>query len=232
MTQADAREPLSQPVTIPAEAYVSPDYARAEQGRLWRKTWLAAARLEDIPDIGNYVTFDIGDDSVILVRKDADTIAAYHNACPHRGRRLIDTPPGARNARGTKTNMICGFHGWTFNLAGQCTYVPHRDNWQGTLTDERTALGPVRVDTWGARRRSGSTCAARSTFPPRRCARPRNCSTIRISTRSVFLKRSRRTMARCAFPVCRHGFRAPPAMSPVPPRRAASIPGRCWTNMD
>ena len=47
-----------------------------------------------------------------------ETLRAYHNVCPHRGRRLIDIPAGARNARGTKANFICGFHGWTFDLQG------------------------------------------------------------------------------------------------------------------
>ena len=142
-------EELSIPVTIGPEAYISDDYARAERDRLWRKVWLQAGRLEDITEVGNYITYDIGDDSVIIVRTGANEIKAYHNVCPHRGRRLIDTPPGQRNARGKKTNLICGFHGWTFNLQGQCTFIQHQDDWQGSLTEARTALGKVSVDSWG-----------------------------------------------------------------------------------
>ena len=56
---------------------------------------------------------------------------------------------GQRNARGNKRNFICGFHGWTYNLAGKCTYVPHQDDWQGALTEQRTSLGPVKCETWG-----------------------------------------------------------------------------------
>jgi phenylpropionate dioxygenase-like ring-hydroxylating dioxygenase large terminal subunit len=143
------KEALSDPVMIGPEAYVSPDYAKAERDRLWRKVWLQAGRIEDIPEVGNYITYDIGVDSVIIVRTAPDAIKAYHNVCPHRGRRLIDTPAGARNARGKKTNLICGFHGWTFNLEGRCTFIQHKDDWQGSLSEESTALGPVMVDTWG-----------------------------------------------------------------------------------
>jgi phenylpropionate dioxygenase-like ring-hydroxylating dioxygenase large terminal subunit len=142
-------EDLTRPATIGAEAYTSPDYARAEQERLWRKTWLQAGRVEDIPEVGNYITYDIGPDSVIIVRTGPDTLRAYHNVCPHRGRRLIDTPPGARNARGKKANFICGFHGWTFDLHGKNTYVEHKDDWQGCLDEHRTSLGTVQVGTWG-----------------------------------------------------------------------------------
>jgi phenylpropionate dioxygenase-like ring-hydroxylating dioxygenase large terminal subunit len=142
-------EDLTHPATISPEAYISPDYARAEQERLWRKTWLQAGRVEDIPEVGNYITYDIGPDSVIIVRNGPDTLRAYHNVCPHRGRRLIDTPAGVRNARGTKANFICGFHGWTFDLKGKNTYIEHRDDWQGCLDEHRTSLGTVQVDTWG-----------------------------------------------------------------------------------
>ncbi len=146
-TSAVAEE-WSEPVVIPVEAYVSPEYARAERDRLWRKVWLQAGRLEDIPEVGNYITYDIGDDSVLIVRTAPDTIKAYHNVCPHRGRRLVDTPPGQRNARGRKMKFVCGFHAWNFDLEGHCTYLAKQEDWQGAATDERTRLGTVRVDTW------------------------------------------------------------------------------------
>lgn len=146
---AEGAEMLTRPVTVPAEAYVSRAYAEAERDRLWRKVWLQAGRIEDIPETGDFITYDILDDSVIITRTGPDTIRAYHNVCPHRGRKLIDTPPGARNARGTKVNFVCGFHGWTFDLEGRNSFVEHKDDWQGCLDEHRTGLGKVQVDTWG-----------------------------------------------------------------------------------
>ncbi|WP_425999967.1 aromatic ring-hydroxylating oxygenase subunit alpha [Caulobacter sp. DWR1-3-2b1] len=146
---AETAEDLVGPVTVPAEAYVSRDYARAEQDRLWRKTWLQAGRIEEIPEVGSFITYDIGVDSVIITRTGPDEIRAYHNVCPHRGRRLIDTPSGKRNASGKRMSFVCGFHAWTFNLEGRCTYIEHKDDWQGALSDERTSLGKVQVDAWG-----------------------------------------------------------------------------------
>lgn len=145
----EATDQLTRPVVIGPEAYISEDYARAEQDRLWRKVWLQAGRVEDIPNVGDYVTFDIVTDSVIIVRTGADEISAYHNVCPHRGRRLIDTPPGQRNARGTRKNFICGYHGWTFGLDGENAYVEHEEDWEGSLCNGRADLGVVKVDTWG-----------------------------------------------------------------------------------
>ncbi len=144
-----APEELTVPVNVSAEAYVSPEYARAERDRLWRKVWLQAGRIEDIPEVGNYITFDILDDSVIIVRSAPDELRAFHNVCPHRGRRLIDTPAGKRNARGTRPNFICGYHGWTFDLEGTNTFIEHQEDWQGRLCDGLADLGKVKVDTWG-----------------------------------------------------------------------------------
>jgi phenylpropionate dioxygenase-like ring-hydroxylating dioxygenase large terminal subunit len=144
-----AASELEKPVTIGAEAYVSEEYARAEQDRLWRRVWLQAGRLEDIPNVGDFITYDILTDSVIIVRTATDQVKAFYNVCPHRGRRLVDTPPGKRNARGNRSNFICGFHAWTFDLDGGCTYIPDRENWQGELSDDDVRLGPVSCDTWG-----------------------------------------------------------------------------------
>ena len=79
---------LTEAVMIPVEAYVSKDYALAERDRLWRKTWQQAGRLEDIPEVGNYMTYEILDDSVIIVRTGPDSVNAFFNVCSHRGRRV------------------------------------------------------------------------------------------------------------------------------------------------
>jgi phenylpropionate dioxygenase-like ring-hydroxylating dioxygenase large terminal subunit len=145
----ETAEDLTEPVTIPVEAYVSEDYVRAERDKLWRKTWLQACRLEEIPEVGNYITHDILDDSILIVRQTPDKVAAFYNVCSHRGRRLVDTPPGAKNAKGEKVRFVCPFHGWTYDLEGRCSHILEKDDWKGVLTDERTRLGSVKVDTWG-----------------------------------------------------------------------------------
>lgn len=142
-------EELAEPATIGAEAYTSVAYARAEQNKLWRKVWQQVGRIEEIPEVGNYLAYEIMDDSIIIVRTAADQLKAYHNVCPHRGRRLVDIPEGQKQGCGRKTAFTCGFHGWRFNLEGENTHIPHKDDWCGALTAENTHLGEVKVDTWG-----------------------------------------------------------------------------------
>ncbi|MDB6162233.1 MAG: aromatic ring-hydroxylating dioxygenase subunit alpha [Gammaproteobacteria bacterium] len=142
-------EQLSEALTFPVEAYLSQEYARAEGDRLWSKVWLHAGRVEEIPDVGDYLTFDVGEDSIVMVRSSPDTIKAYHNVCSHRGRRLVDTAPGAQCAHGRKKMFVCGFHGWRYDLDGKCTFKLDESDWKSALTEERTRLNEVKVDTWG-----------------------------------------------------------------------------------
>ncbi|GAB3104214.1 aromatic ring-hydroxylating dioxygenase subunit alpha [Aestuariicella hydrocarbonica] len=141
-------EELTEAATYNVDAYISEDYARAERDNLWRKVWLQVGRVEEIPEVGNYITYDIKDDSVIIVRSGPDTIQAFHNVCPHRGRRLVDTPKGERNARGKRAQFICAYHGWRFGPDGKNTHIGNQDDWNGAL-DGCSDLNEVKLDTWG-----------------------------------------------------------------------------------
>lgn len=132
-----------QAMTFGAEAYLSPDFARAESDRLWAKVWQHACRLEEIPEVGDYVTYEILDDSVLIVRTAPDEVKAYHNVCMHRGRRLVDQDCGHAQ------QFRCQFHGWRWNLDGENAHVVERADWDGALRSERIRLGEVRHDLWG-----------------------------------------------------------------------------------
>ena len=142
-------ETLSDPVLIPVEAYVSEDYVRAERDRLWRKTWQQVGRVEDLPEVGNYITYEILDDSILIVRTGPDEFQAHHNVCLHRGRKLVDTPRFAKHAKGKKRQFVCGFHGWRYGLDGQCTHIASEEDWKGKVTAQGLKLGAVKVDHWG-----------------------------------------------------------------------------------
>ena len=144
-------EDLSEPLTFPVDAYTSRAYAEAEADKLWARVWQHAGRVEEIPDVGDYITYEICNDSILIVRNAPDSIKAYHNVCPHRGRRLVRVPDGANGARGNagKQLFFCGYHGWSFNLEGGNAELLNKDDWQDTLTEEHTCLSEVRVDTWG-----------------------------------------------------------------------------------
>jgi nitrite reductase/ring-hydroxylating ferredoxin subunit len=142
-------EDLAETLTYPVTAFLSKEYAEVEKERLWPKVWQHAGRVEEIPEVGDFITYEVGDDSIIVVRTGPETIKAFHNVCAHRGRRLIDVPADAHNASGNRTRFVCGFHGWAYNLDGKNSFILDEQDWKGGLNEDCTSLTPVKVDTWG-----------------------------------------------------------------------------------
>ncbi len=131
------------PDFIDHRRYTSAEFARLEMERIWTATWHWACREEEIPAIGDYFVYDIGDQSVILVRTATDRVEAFHNVCPHRGRRLLE-------GTGKINKFHCVFHAWQWDLSGNNIRVLDREQWQGCpdMTDEDVALARVHVDSW------------------------------------------------------------------------------------
>jgi phenylpropionate dioxygenase-like ring-hydroxylating dioxygenase large terminal subunit len=140
-------------VTYPTEAFLSSEYLEAEKRLLWPRIWQMVERESDLPNAGDWLTYNVADESIIVLRKDDGGLKAFHNVCPHRGRQLVSTPdhlPGkVHDVRGSnRRNFVCGFHGWTFNLEGENTYILDPQDWDNKLTPEMTCLSEVKVDTW------------------------------------------------------------------------------------
>ncbi len=149
-----AETDLEEPLTYPVEAFLSAEYLSAEKELLWPRTWQMVERIEDIPNVGDWFTYNICDDSIIVIRVASGdgpgALKAFHNVCPHRGRQLVDVLPGQHDARGSnRKNFICGFHGWTYDTDGNNTFILDPQDWKGALNPECTSLSPVRVDVWG-----------------------------------------------------------------------------------
>ena len=137
-----AKLAVEKPVVVPVAPYISPDYARAEGEKLWPKVWQAACRVAELPKVGDYVTYDIMDESIIVVRTADDRIEAYYNVCQHRGRRLTA-------GCGHTNQFYCRFHGWRWNLRGENTFVLAPEDWGEALTPDTIRLKPVQCDSWG-----------------------------------------------------------------------------------
>ncbi len=128
---------------IPVDRYISQAWFDLEVEHVWKKSWQVVGRLEDIPDIGDYIVYDIIAFSLIVVRTDIDTIRAYHNFCLHRGRKL-KTDPGSGNA----TEIKCPFHGFSWKLDGNIKNVPCQWDFRH-MSEEDLRLREAKVGSWG-----------------------------------------------------------------------------------
>ena len=135
---------VERPDRIPVERYYSEEFYALECELLWSRVWQNACRLAEIPEPGDYVEYEILDKSILVVRVDANTIRAYHNACRHRGVQLAKGRGNLRNG------FICPFHGWCYGLDGQNTFLYQADLFkQSNREPEDLKLKQCRVDTWG-----------------------------------------------------------------------------------
>jgi phenylpropionate dioxygenase-like ring-hydroxylating dioxygenase large terminal subunit len=133
------------PDRAPKERYFDRDFYQLEAELLWPRVWQMACRLEEIPEPGDFVEYEILDQSVIVLRADDMGVRAFQNACRHRGVKVVQ-------GRGTcGSGFTCPFHGWCYGLDGANTHIPQRRTFaEHNLLPEDLDLRPVRCEVWGA----------------------------------------------------------------------------------
>jgi len=124
------------------EAYISPEYADAEYAQVWAKVWQWACHEDHIPQPGDYIVYDVGPYSALVVRTQSGEIKAFYNACMHRGTQL--RPP---DSCGFAQQLTCPFHGWTWSLDGALVEIPSRWDFPH-VTDESHRLAEMPVGEW------------------------------------------------------------------------------------
>lgn len=135
---------VTDPERIPAKRYYDAAFYQAETEKLWPHVWQMACRLEQIPEVGDWVEYSNLGQSVIIVRT-RDGVKAHHNSCRHRGVPVADAA-GHGNCK--TTGFICPFHGWRYNMDGKNSFVYGRHLFSEALLDEADlALRPCRVET-------------------------------------------------------------------------------------
>ena len=75
---------------IAIDRYTSVEFAALENEHLWQNVWQMACRVEHIPNVGDYVQYEVADLSLIVVRTAPEVVKAFHNSCRHRGTSLVE----------------------------------------------------------------------------------------------------------------------------------------------
>src|SRR5262249_28370635 len=128
---------------VPARRYYDPEFYEMECELLWPRVWQMACRLDEIPNPGDFVEYENLGQSVVVVRVSAEEVKAYHNACRHRGVKLVED-------RGTiPSGFTCPFHGWCWGLDGQNTFLYQPDLFAETNREAADlSLVECRVELW------------------------------------------------------------------------------------
>ena len=125
--------------------YTSTDLPALEQENIFSKTWLYACHVSTVAEPGSVTVVKAAGRSLLIMRSQDGKLAAFHNACSHRGSALVSPEQPIKSTK----CLVCPYHGWTFDTAGNLKGLPEKDRFASTVDFDRLKLKPVQLETWG-----------------------------------------------------------------------------------
>lgn len=120
--------------------YHSKAFAQAEWDRVFTRTWLLAGVVSDIAEPGDWLRYEIGPESFIVVRSKDGGVSAFYNVCPHRGSQLV------LGEFGGASQFTCPFHSWKFGIDGMNKCVTDAETFNPNVLKHGIDLKKVRCE--------------------------------------------------------------------------------------
>jgi len=98
--------------------YLDTAIFEAEQSLVLGRTWQFACHGSDVENPGDFVAFEIAGEPLFAVRGQDGEIRTFCNVCMHRGHELVE-------GKGTKRQIVCPYHAWSYQLDGTLRQAPH-----------------------------------------------------------------------------------------------------------
>lgn len=98
--------------SLPRQFYTSETVYKMDIQHYWNHSWIWVGHINQIPNVGDFLLFDYGYESVIIARDKNGSVNAFLNVCRHRGSRVCIEKSG--NTR----LFVCPYHAWTYELNG------------------------------------------------------------------------------------------------------------------
>jgi choline monooxygenase len=133
--------PLEEAYTIPAAWYVDERISRLEHDHVFGSNWIVVGRTDQAVTPGQFFTFDLNGEPLIVVRGKDSVLRAFYNVCRHHAAAVATAPCGIAQ------QLRCPYHGWTYGLDGALKGAPE---FAGVCNFDRDANGlvPVRIAVW------------------------------------------------------------------------------------
>lgn len=128
---------------VPLEPYRSAAFFEVERERIFRRAWLNVGRTSDVANPGDFIVREVEvlKASVLITRTRDNEIRAFHNVCPHRGNRVVNS------ASGNAPAFVCGYHAWSFGNDGSLRGVPDQEMFLD-FDKTRCGLRPIAIDSF------------------------------------------------------------------------------------
>jgi|TARA_R110002126_G_scaffold154378_1_gene301473 phenylpropionate dioxygenase-like ring-hydroxylating dioxygenase large terminal subunit len=125
---------------MPPSVYTSEDFLKSELDRIFAKDWFCVGRSSALANSGDYVTLELAEQPIIVLRDATGTLKAMSNVCRHRMSTLLE---GSGNTK----SIVCPYHAWTYNLDGSLRGAPAMSQNEGFCKSDYR-LPNVRCQEW------------------------------------------------------------------------------------
>ena len=103
--------------TLPRALYVDPDIYQLDLRHIFYAHWLFIGHDCELARPGDYITAQVGDYPILVVRDRQGALRAFHNTCRHRGSRICSQP------KGSAVRLVCPYHNWSYDLDGRLLFA-------------------------------------------------------------------------------------------------------------
>ena len=110
--------------TIPARYYRDADIYEKEKEAIFYRNWWYVGHQSQLPDPGCYLTVDVCDQNIIVIRDKSGALNAYYNVCQHRGHELL-------KGCGKVRTITCPYHAWSYGFDGELKAARNTQNMVG-----------------------------------------------------------------------------------------------------
>lgn len=125
--------------SLEARYYTDPRIFEVEKSGLLARTWQFACHTSQLEKPGDYVSFDLADESLFCIKGRDGAIRTFYNVCQHRAHQLV-------SGAGSTRVVVCPYHAWTYELTGELRGAPNAKSVPGfeaskiCLTEVRTEV--------------------------------------------------------------------------------------------
>lgn len=139
---AVAAQRFTEADTIPPLLYRSEEVHQLERERIFAREWMCPGLAADIPNPGDYVTFSILEQPVLVMRGRDGVIRSFSNVCLHRMMPLVE----GRGSCGNK--LVCPYHAWTYDTEGKVIGAGHMGGRDPAFDKKQYRLPELRTEIW------------------------------------------------------------------------------------
>jgi len=117
---SSVKHPLSSSLSLPPACYHDADWYQHELDCLFKRGWFSVGRRDQWQKSGDFETINIAGIPIVITQDDNGELHALSNTCLHRSSEIMT---GYGNCRA----MVCPFHGWSYDYAGQLISAPRME---------------------------------------------------------------------------------------------------------